>query len=104
MHPVSRLELMVDSVELNLITAILNRTPSLTYTVIRNVTSHGVRGEETEGGISLENDYIIAFCPTDRLKTLLEAIRPILNKFGGACFVSEATEIKSMRCIAEIGR
>ncbi len=104
MHSVSRLEIMVDSVELNMLMAILNRTPNLTYTVIRNVTSHGVRGEETEGGISLENDYIIAFCPTDRLKPLLEAIQPILNKFGGACFTSEAQEIKSMRCIAAIER
>jgi hypothetical protein len=104
MHPVSRLEIMVDSIELNMITNVLKGTPSITYTVIRNVTSHGVRGEETEGGISLENDYIIAFCPPDRLKALLETIRPILNKFGGACFISEATEIKSMRCIAAIGK
>jgi hypothetical protein len=104
MHAVSRLEIMVDSIELNMITNILKRTPSTTYTVIRNVTSHGVRGEETEGGISLENDYIIAFCPSDRLKPLLETIRPILNKFGGACYVSEAMEIKSMRCIAAIGK
>jgi hypothetical protein len=104
MHTVSRLEIMVDSIELNMITNILKRTPSTTYTVIRNVTSHGVRGEETEGGISLENDYIIAFCPSDRLKPLLETIRPVLNKFGGACYVSEAMEIKSMRCIAAIGK
>jgi hypothetical protein len=104
MHAVSRLEIMVDSIELNMITNILKRTPSTTYTVIRNVTSHGVRGEETEGGISLENDYIIAFCPSDRLKPLLETIRPVLNKFGGACYVSEAMEIKSMRCIAAIGK
>jgi hypothetical protein len=103
MHTVSRLEIMADSVELNLITNILKRTPQLTYTVIRNVTSHGVRGEETEGGISLENDYIIAFCPTDRLKPMLEEIRRVLNKFGGVCFVSEALEVKSMRCIAAIG-
>jgi hypothetical protein len=103
MHTVSRLEIMADSVELTLITNILKRTPQLTYTVIRNVTSHGVRGEETEGGISLENDYIIAFCPTDRLKPMLEEIRRVLNKFGGVCFVSEAVEVKSMRCIAAIG-
>jgi hypothetical protein len=104
MHTVNRLEIMADSVELHLLTAILNRTPNVTYTVFRNVTSHGVRGEETESGISLENDYIIAFCPPDRLKTLLEQLRQVLNKFGGACFVTEATEIKSMQCVAAIGK
>jgi hypothetical protein len=54
MHTVNRLEIMADSVELHLLTAILNRTPNVTYTVFRNVTSHGVRGEETESGIALE--------------------------------------------------
>jgi hypothetical protein len=104
MHTVNRLEIMADSVELHLLTAILNRTPNVTYTVFRNVTSHGVRGEETESGIALENDYIIAFCPIERLNTLLEQLQQVLNKFGGACFVTEAMEVKSMRCVTTMSK
>jgi hypothetical protein len=99
MHTVSRLEIMGDSGELHKITKILNRTNGVTYTVIRNVTSHGVCGEADQSGVALENDYIIAFCPTDRAKPLLEQLQPVLNRFGGACFMSEATEVKSMRCV-----
>jgi hypothetical protein len=99
MHSVSRLEIMGDSGELHKITKILNRTNSVTYTVIRNVTSHGVCGEADQSGVALENDYIIAFCEADRVKLLLEELRPVLNRFGGACFMSEATEVKSMKCV-----
>jgi hypothetical protein len=102
MHPVSRLEIMADSGELHKIMTILNRSGSLTYTVIRNVTSHGVSGETADVGVALENDYVIVFCAPDRVKPLLEAIRPVLNRFGGACYLSEATEVKSMRCVASL--
>jgi hypothetical protein len=102
MHNVSRLELMADHGELNKITAILNKTPNTTYTVIRNVMSHGVCGEDADSGVALENNYVIAFCPPDRLKVTLEAIRAVLDTFGGACFISDAQEVKSMRCVRQL--
>jgi hypothetical protein len=99
MHSVSRLEIMADSGELHKLTKILNRTTGVTYTVIRNVVSHGVCGETDQSDIALENDYIIAFCDPDRAQPLLAELQPVLNRFGGACFMSEALEVKSMRCV-----
>lgn len=103
MHAVTRLEIMADTVELSKITAILDKTANVTYSVIRNVSSHGVRGESgDDSNIASENSYIIAFCNPEDAKMLLEKIRPILNKFGGACFMSEAMEVKSMRCVSSL--
>jgi nitrogen regulatory protein PII len=103
MHTVTRMEIMSDAVELNKITAALNTGDRVTYSILRNVSSHGVRGESVQDSIiSSENIYIIAFCPPEQVKGLLEKIRPILNKFGGACFISDAMEVKSMRCITSM--
>ncbi|MEB3295748.1 MAG: hypothetical protein VKJ24_21570 [Synechococcales bacterium] len=103
MHTVTRLEIMADSVELHKITNVFDRAGNVTYTVLRNVSSHGVRGESgDDSNIASENNYIIAFCPPESTKSLLEVIRPILNKFGGACFTSDAMQVKSMRCIVNM--
>ncbi|NJN48494.1 MAG: P-II family nitrogen regulator [Alkalinema sp. RL_2_19] len=103
MHTVTRMEIMSDAVELSKLTAVLNTGDRVTYSILRNVSSHGVRGESVQDSfISSENIYIIAFCPPEQVKPLLAEIRPILNKFGGACFVSDAMEVKSMRCITAI--
>jgi hypothetical protein len=102
MNAVNRLEIMADAGELHKLSRILNQTAGVTYTVFRNVTSHGVRGEMENSGFSLENDYIIAFCPVDRVEALLTALQPILSKFGGACYVSAAQEMKSLRCINQL--
>jgi nitrogen regulatory protein PII len=103
MHAVTRMEIMSDAVELSKVTAVLNTGDRVTYSVLRNVSSHGVRGESVQDSfISSENIYIIAFCPPEQAKRLLEKIRPILNKFGGACFISDAMEVKSLRCISAL--
>lgn len=103
MHAVTRMEIMSDAVELGKITTVLNAADRVTYSILRQVSSHGVHGESVEDSfISSENVYIIAFCPPPQVKGLLEEIRPILNKFGGACFISDAMEVKSMRCLSRL--
>ena len=64
-----------------------------------NVVSHGVCGETEDVGFALENDLIIAFCPPDRIEQLIDEIRSVLNKFGGACYVSEVQEVDTVSCI-----
>lgn len=50
----------------------------------------------------LENDYVIAFFLADKTKHLIEQLRPIINKFGGACYISDAMEIISIQCVASL--
>jgi nitrogen regulatory protein PII len=44
----------------------------------------------------LDNVYIIAFCLPDRIDTVIENVRPLLNKFGGTCYISDVMEINSV--------
>ncbi len=102
MRPVSRIEIIADSVELKNIIKALEKEKVSSYTVIRNVVGRGVIGTVTGSFdvTSLENDYVIVFCTQDRLQAVIAAVQPILNKFGGSCYVSETMEVVSMQCVA----
>lgn len=104
MHSVKRIEIISDSVELEKIVASLRKSGVSSYTVIRNVGGRGVRG--TTGGdlemSGLENDYVLAICAPEKVKSVVENVRPILNRFGGICLISDAMEIRSMQCVASL--
>jgi nitrogen regulatory protein PII len=99
MYSVKRIEIFVDSVELPKILKVLEKQGVSSYTVIRNVVRGSVQGDLN---VTMENDYVIAFCLPDQTKPIVEAVRPILNKFGGSCFISDAQEIRSMQCVASL--
>jgi len=98
MHPVKRIEVLADSVELTKILAGLDKAGIIGHTVIRNVVGRSPGADATQ----LDNVYIIAFCMPEQVKPVIENIRPVLNKFGGACYISDAMEIRSVRCIASL--
>jgi len=103
MHPVKRIEIIVNSVELGKIIDGLKQASVPGYIVIRNVAGQGLRGGSEDLDMTmLDNVYVIAFCPPEILKPAVETIRPILNKFGGTCYISDAIEIRSLRCVASI--
>lgn len=98
MHAVKRIEVLADSVELTKILAGLDKAGIIGHTVIRNVVGRSPGADATQ----LDNVYIIAFCMPEQIKPVIENVRPILNKFGGACYISDAMEIRSVRCIASL--
>ena len=104
MHLVKKIEIFSDSVELGKIIGGLEKAGVSSYTVIRNVAGKGVRGTvfDDSAVTMLDNAYVIAFCTPETVKPAVEIIRPILNKFGGSCFISEVMEIRSMKCISSL--
>lgn len=98
MHAVKRIEVLADSVELTKILAGLDKAGIIGHTVIRNVVGRSPGADATQ----LDNVYIIAFCMPEQVKPVVENIRPVLNKFGGACYISDAMEIRSVRCVASL--
>jgi nitrogen regulatory protein PII len=73
------------------------------HVVIRNVAGKGLRGENEDLDMTmLDNVYIIAFCMPEQIKTVAENVRPLLNKFGGTCYISEVMEIRSIKCVASL--
>ena len=101
MHPVKRIEIIVDSIELPKILEGLEQANISSYAVIRNVTGKGVRGTVAEDSAvtMMDNAYVIAFCSQETVAPLVERIRPILNRFGGSCWISDAMEIRSVQCV-----
>ena len=101
MQAVKRIEIIATSVELNKILKGLETSGVPGYTVIRNVSGKSSRGTVSDDFSlnSLDNVYVIAFCATEQIDTVIEKLNPILNKFGGACFVSDATQMTVVRCV-----
>lgn len=103
MHPIKRIEIVANSFELGKILDGLKQAGVTGHLIIRNVAGQGLRGGSEDLDMTmLDNVYVVAFCPPETLKSAVEMIRPILNKFGGTCYISDAMEIRSVRCIASM--
>ena len=92
MRPIKRVEIVIDSLELYKILNILDKSGISGYTVIRDAAGMGDRGMRAGDQLSdvLKNSYVITACPAEQLQSLVEAIRPLLKRFGGICLVSDA--------------
>jgi nitrogen regulatory protein PII len=103
MHSVTRLEIIASSVELDRLLTALDQAGVPGYTVIRNVMGKGTHGQtisDLDG--NFDNVYILAFFSPELTKPVVEAVRPILNRLGGLCYLSDAQEIRSVRCVASL--
>lgn len=104
MHLVKKIEIIANSFELGKILEGLERSGVHGHAVIRNVAGKGLGGRAGEDldNTMLDNVYIIAFCMPEQVKPVVENIRPLLNKFGGTCYLTDAMEIRSVRCVASM--
>ena len=103
MHLVKRIEIIANSFELDKILESLGESGVHGHAVIRNVAGKGLReGIEDLDMTMLDNVYIIAFCMPEELKGVVENVRPLLNKFGGTCYISDVMEIRSVKCVASL--
>ncbi|MBG1269460.1 P-II family nitrogen regulator [Nostoc sp. WHI] len=103
MHVVKKIEIIANSFELGKILDSLDKSGVHSHAVIKNVTGKGLRGTTEDLDMTLlDNVYILAFCMPEQLKPVIENLRPLLNKFGGSCYVSDVMEIRSVRCVASM--
>ncbi len=92
MKPVKRIEIVVDSVELNRLIELLEESQIKGYTVLKDVLGRGVHGLRDGGDLTdvLTNIYVLIACNEDEVQPLIERLRPILTRFGGICLISDA--------------
>lgn len=104
MHLVKRIEIIANSFELSKLLDSLDHAGVQGHAVIRNVAGKGLRSDTSEDldMTMLDNVYIIAFCLPEQIQPVVSNIRPLLNKFGGACYISDAMEIRSTKCVASL--
>ncbi len=74
------------------------------YSIINNVVGKSDRAIVSDdvnlGSSKLSNAFIICYCPQEKVKVIVEQIKLLLNKYGGVCYLSDATEVRSVHCIA----
>ncbi|MEM1355318.1 MAG: transcriptional regulator [Planctomycetota bacterium] len=91
MKPVKRIEIVIGAAHARGLTDALKRAGVPGYTLIRDVQGTGDRGDR--GGDELtdvyRNCYLIVAAPEDVVPPLLEAVRPMLDRYGGMCLVSD---------------
>jgi nitrogen regulatory protein PII len=105
-HPVNRIEMIVASQEVEKILAVLEAVGVPGYTLIRDVVGKSNTGRVSDdlnlGSSRLSNVFIICYCASEQVKPIVEKVKPILNKYGGVCYLSEAMEISSVHCVASL--
>jgi len=92
MKRVKRMEIVVDTLAVPKVLGALAASGLSGWTVVRDVTGKGDRGlragDELTGVAG--NGYILTACEPGELARVAEAVRPILQTFGGVCLVSDA--------------
>ena len=102
MHSVKRVEIIANSLELDKVIDGLTRAGVPGYTIFRNAVGKGDRRTASDNleMTMLSNIYVISFCPEELIEQVSREIGPILKKFGGVCYMSDAIDLKSENYIA----
>jgi nitrogen regulatory protein PII len=89
---VKRLEIVVEMVYADDFLDALRAAGVDGYTLIRNVSGKGSRGERLGDELTdvSRNVCIIAACPVQLIDRVTNSLRPLLKEFGGMCLVSDA--------------
>lgn len=92
MQTVKRVEIITGPTEFRLMVGEMEKHGVTGYAVIRNVLGKGDKKVHNWDTLTseVENLLIVTTIPEHKLSTLVEAIRPILKRFGGSCLVSDA--------------
>ena len=95
MEAAKKVEIVCDSVEVNNVIEILEATGITGYTIIADVVGKGERGIRRGDDVTsvFKNSMIIAVCNAALIPKIVEAIRPVLKRFGGICLVSDANYV-----------
>ncbi len=92
MQSVKRVEIVIDTLDLDRVLALLDKAGVSGYTVIRNAEGKGHRGMRTGDDVTrvFQNSYVLTACTEEQLTAVVAAIRPVLKRVGGVCLVSDA--------------
>ncbi len=92
MRSVKRLEIIVEAVELRELQRVLARLGVDSYSVVHNVTGKSASGVQSGDDLSdvFRNVLLLTTCAPEELDEIVGALRPLLQRRGGICLVSDA--------------
>ena len=92
MTPMKRVEIVVGALELSEVSGVLDQAGVPGYTVLRDVTGKGDRGDRTGDDAltgELKNGYIFCACTEAQARAVAEALRSVLQRVGGVCLITD---------------
>ena len=91
MTPMKRVEIVIDALELSSVYAVLDQSGVPGYTVVRDVTGKGDRGDRGGDDLTgaLKNGYVLCACSETQARVVTEAVRSLLQRVGGMCLVTD---------------
>lgn len=90
MRPVKRIEIVIEEIELENVISELDRIGVVGYTIVPRAGGRGERGVRYESLQGLGNVLLTIACDAHQAAEVIEAMRPILKRYGGVCLVSDA--------------
>lgn len=92
MRRVKKVEVVISSVQLPKVLRLFGEKGISGYTVIDGVKGKGERGERRGDDVTdvFHNSYVMTACSEEQVSELVEAVRPLLERYGGVCLVSDA--------------
>lgn len=86
-----KVEIVIDAIKLDSVVKLLDEVGVPGYSIIKDIEGKGTRGIKSGDGLTelFNNNYIMVICNEKEMNTIIEAVRPIINKFGGICIVSD---------------
>ncbi|MFK7789763.1 MAG: transcriptional regulator [Phycisphaeraceae bacterium] len=92
MIAVKRLEIVIDAAHTPELVRVVKNAGAPGYTLLRDVQGSGDRGERAGDGLSnvYRNCYLVTAVSEDIATTIVEATRPLLQRYGGVCMMSDA--------------
>jgi hypothetical protein len=92
METVKRVEILTGVVEFDQVVRVLERCGVTGYAVLPGVLGKGDRASGSADPLTgdAENRMIFTTCREEALPALIEHLRPLLIRYGGACVVTDA--------------
>jgi nitrogen regulatory protein PII len=93
---VKRVEIIVDTLQAPKVLRMLGKIGVSGYSVINDVTGKGGRGLQAGDELTdvFKNTYILTACSPEQMETIVNAVRPVLKRFGGLCLISDAVMVE----------
>jgi len=92
MTPVKKIEIVTASLEMDRLARLLDGLGVSGYTIVRDVEGSGERGRRHGGELTSasSNSYLMLACPSEDVSRIVDAVRPVLERFGGVALVTDA--------------
>ncbi len=96
MRDVKRIEIVVEAPQEETIRRLIEEAGIDGFTLLHAVAGRGQRGDRTSDGLSsaFQNVVFVIAAPAEETAGFVETVRPVLERTGGVCLVSDAQWLK----------